>query len=118
MKKILIVDDQGDLRRLVRMTFEFASHEVIEAANGDECIDAVRRHRPDVVLLDVMMPGRSGVDVVRTLKSSPDLNKVPVVMLTALDSRQQRSEAAQAGADGYVVKPFHPLELLALVEAL
>jgi DNA-binding response OmpR family regulator len=113
MKKILIVEDHADIRRLVRMTLEFEDCEIHEAADAQAGWDQARRVRPDVVLLDVMMPGpMSGLDLCRAMRADPQLREAHIVMLTAMGSSMDRDAGLRAGADAYLVKPFSPMQLL------
>ncbi len=111
MKKILIVEDHADIRRLIRMTLEFDDYEILEAENGDVGLAMATEHQPDLVLLDVMMPGSlNGLDVCRTLKSWPHPPRV--LLLTARGRSEDLDAGLQAGAEAYLVKPFSPLQLI------
>ena len=111
MKKILIVEDHADIRRLIRMTLEFEDYEILEAENGEKGLALALQSRPDLILLDVMMPGAlNGLDVCRTLKSNP--NPPRVLLLTARGRSEDREAGMQAGAEAYLVKPFSPLQLI------
>lgn len=119
MKKILIVEDHADIRRLVRMTLEFEQYEVYEATNGEEGLAMAREVRPAIALLDVMMPGAmDGLALCRTLKSDPAFAGMPVVMLTARGHSDDREAGRLAGCDEYLLKPFSPLELIGTVGRL
>lgn len=119
MKKILIVEDHADIRKLIRMTLEFRDFDVLEVATGDEAWEVTQRIRPDVVLLDVMMPGTlSGLKVCQLIKDSDDLCDTQVIMLTARGSADDRQAGLSAGADEYLVKPFSTLKLLEVIESL
>jgi two-component system, OmpR family, phosphate regulon response regulator PhoB len=118
MSKILIIDDHPDIRRLVRLTLEFEDHQIMEAVDGRIGLEAARQWKPDIVLLDVMMPGMDGLETCRRLKAEPGLAHTRVVLLTARGSSADRSAGLAAGADEYVVKPFSPLTLLQRVEQL
>jgi two-component system, OmpR family, phosphate regulon response regulator PhoB len=111
MKKILIVEDHADIRRLIRMTLEFDDYEILEAENGDIGLEMATQHLPDLVLLDVMMPGTlNGLDVCRALKAR---DKPPrVLLLTARGRSEDLDAGMQAGAEAYLVKPFSPLQLI------
>jgi putative two-component system response regulator len=113
----LIVDDDGAFRALLRTTFEIVDIEVEEAASAERAAELVPRFRPDVVVLDVVMPGMSGIEYCRLLKSAEETREIRVVLLTG-SSSSTREEGTAAGADAYLVKPFSPLELLAVVERL
>lgn len=119
MKRILLVEDHVDIRRLIRMTLEFEDCEIIEASDARSGWEAARELRPDVVLLDVMMPGlMNGLDLCRALKADPELNSVPVVILSARGSAADREAGLGAGASAYLVKPFSPMQLLGLLGSL
>jgi DNA-binding response OmpR family regulator len=112
-KIILIVDDQGELRKLVRMTLEFGDYELHEAENGQRALDLSKVIQPDLVILDVMMPGDiNGYQVCEKLKQGQN-EKVPyVLLLTARGQKSDVEEGERVGADNYLVKPFSPLELI------
>lgn len=115
---VLLCDDESVLRELVRATLESDDYAIVEASDGEESLDLARRLRPDIVVLDMMMPGRSGLDVLRELRSDPGLTSIPVVMLTARARAADMNAALEAGADRYLAKPFSPLELISVVEEL
>jgi two-component system, OmpR family, phosphate regulon response regulator PhoB len=121
MKKILIIEDHADIRKLLRMTLEFENCEILEAADGDAGLLIALLETPDVVLLDVMMPGvMNGLDVCRAIKREPLLKNTRVIMLTARGQSGDREAGMAAGADDYMVKPFstlHVLEKLHFLEA-
>jgi DNA-binding response OmpR family regulator len=112
-KIILIVDDQGELRKLVRMTLEFGDYELHEAENGQRALELSKVIQPDLVILDVMMPGDiNGYQVCEKLKQGQN-EKVPyVLLLTARGQKSDVEEGEKVGADNYLVKPFSPLELI------
>lgn len=116
MNKVLIADDDAAVRAVVRTTLGDDAYEIIEAADGDEALERAREHRPDLVLLDVMMPRRSGIDVCRTLKSDPSTAGIVVVMLTGKSLDDERAAGLDLGADAYFTKPFSPVALLRRVE--
>lgn len=119
MKKILIVDDHGDIRRLVRMTLEFEDYEIREAADGSQALQQTREWRPDLVLMDVMMPGKiDGLKACAEIRSDPALDEVHVILLSALGHASDREAGLRAGADSYLVKPFSPLQLIGNIAAL
>lgn len=118
MTTIVVADDDADVRDLVQFKLEQGGMDVVSVGDGAAALEACRQHGPDLVLLDLMMPGMSGLDVCRSLRASAALADVPVIMLTA---RAQESDIAQgfaAGADDYVVKPFSPRELSSRVQAV
>jgi len=116
--RILVVDDIESNRRLLeaRLTAEY--FEVDQAASGQECLDAVRRHAPDLILLDVMMPGLDGFETCRRLKADAATRHIPVVMVTALDQREDRIRGLEAGADDFLTKPVDEVALFARVRSL
>jgi DNA-binding response OmpR family regulator len=115
---VLTIEDQPDIRRLIRMTLEFKGFRVLEAGDGESGIALARAEKPDLILLDVMMPGMSGLEVGRALTADPLLSATPVVMLSALGTADDRSSGLLTGVRAYLVKPFSPWELLDLVEKL
>jgi DNA-binding response OmpR family regulator len=118
LRKLLIVDDEDGVRALVRMTLDNDSYEIIEACEGGEAIEMATQHRPDLVLLDVMLPDMSGLDVCRKLKEDPSLTSTTIIMLTARAQVSDLGDAEDAGADGYFTKPFSPIALTRRVEAI
>lgn len=116
MARILITDDQPDLRRLIRWSLESDDNEIEEAVNGDEALQKARSMRPDLMVLDVMMPGTlNGLQVCQAVKSDAGLAHIPVVLLSARGQVSDIREGTQAGADGYVIKPFSPQRLAQVV---
>ena len=115
--RILLVDDDPALRALLRATFEVADVAVVEAENAEVARRQIRAARPDVILLDVNMPGTTGLELCAELKGAPATRDVPIVLLTGAD-RGTTTAAKKAGADAIVRKPFSPLELLAVAERL
>jgi CheY-like chemotaxis protein len=118
-KRILIVEDHADIRKLIHMTLEFEDYDIHEAPNADEGLLAVRRLRPDVLLLDVMMPGElNGLDLCRLVKTDPTLGLPQVILLSARGQSQDIEAGMNAGADAYLLKPFSPLKLIETIETL
>jgi DNA-binding response OmpR family regulator len=115
MSKVAVIDDDASVRELCRTVLIHEGFQVVEAVDARSGILLVAKERPDLVLLDVMMPEVDGMEVLRALKSDPDLSQIPIIMLTALDGVGQISLASTAGADGYVTKPFEVEDLLSLV---
>lgn len=109
---VLVVDDDDLIRAVVRTTLEDEGVEIIEAENGTEALRVARERRPDLVLLDIMMPGMDGYEVCSELRREPRTRDTVVVMLTAKDSRESRDRGLAAGANAYMTKPFSPLELI------
>ncbi len=119
MKKILIVDDHADIRKLIRMTLEFEEYEIHEAADGESAVEMAQAIDPDLVLLDVMMPGAfDGLEACRRIRALPALADVHVMLLSARGQARDREAGLQAGADAYLVKPFSPLQLIDCIAAL
>lgn len=116
MKKVLIVDDENNVRRLVAATLSGGDYQVLQARDGIEAMALIRRERPAVVLLDIQMPGLDGVEVCKQVKSDPALKETMVVMLTAQAQMEARRRATAAGADTFLTKPFSPLQVLEIVE--
>jgi DNA-binding response OmpR family regulator len=118
LKKLLIVDDEEGIRSLVRMTLDGGAFQILEARDGSQALEIARKHHPDIVLLDVMLPDISGIEVCRALKSDPLMDSTTVVMLTAKAQHSDVDEAEDAGADGYFTKPFSPIALVQRVELI
>lgn len=119
MKRVLIVEDQADIRELIRMTLELEDLEVHESADGQSGLDHALNLQPQLVLLDVMMPGAlDGFAVCERIRAEPRLKKTKVVLLTARAQAEDRTRGLKAGADEYLVKPFSPRELLSVVGRL
>ena len=114
-QKILLVDDDPNIRHLVHLYLDKAGFDVIEAARGDEGLAAFKREAPALLLLDVMLPGMDGLDVLREVRK---LSKVPVIMLTAKDETFDKVLGLELGADDYITKPFENKELVARVKAV
>jgi two-component system KDP operon response regulator KdpE len=111
---ILIVDDEPQIRRVLRTTLSSQGYTVAEARSGDEALEQIRGHRPDLILLDVNMTSSSGFEVCREIRGSSD---IPIIMLTVRNSERDKVQALDAGADDYVVKPFGSEELMARIRA-
>jgi CheY-like chemotaxis protein len=115
---ILVCDNEEVLRALIRATFDQDRYTIVEARDGDESLERARSAEPDLVLLDMIMPGRSGLEVLRELRSDPTLAQTPVIMLTARAQAADLEAAEAAGADRVLAKPFSPAQLAELVEEL
>ncbi len=116
MATVLIVDDDPKLLKMLRRTLAYEGFHVLSATDGHEALAEMQAHRPDVVVLDWLMPGLDGLGVLERLRGAGD--KTLVLMLTARDAVEHRVEGLESGADDYLVKPFAPAELLARVHAL
>jgi len=118
-KRVLIVDDQGELRKLVRMTLDFGDYELHEAEDGDRALKLANVIHPDLVILDVMMPGGiDGYQVCEKLKQRTSGSVPYVILLTARGQKDDLEEGKRVGADSYLVKPFSPLELINKVNSV
>jgi two-component system phosphate regulon response regulator PhoB len=119
MKKILIVEDQPDIRKLIRMTLEFEQCEIHEASDGAFGLHMATGVLPDLILLDVMMPGElDGLQVCQRVRADPKLAHTKVVLLTARGQARDQEAGRLAGADSYLVKPFSPLQLIDTIDKL
>lgn len=116
--QILVVEDEPAIQELIAFTLNRAGHGVQCACDAQEAYVCVRDGAPDLILLDWMLPGMSGVDLARRLRAEPKSKKVPIIMLTARNSEQDRIVGLESGADDYVTKPFSPRELLARIAAV
>lgn len=118
MKTVLIVDDEPTIRTLVNAVLDGPGVRTLEAADGPEAMDMIRRYRPDLVLLDVVMPRMDGFTVCQRMRAEESMARTPVLLLTALGQESDHELARRAGADGVVHKPFSPAVLRATVESI
>jgi len=119
-KKVLIAEDQPDSRRLladILTRFHPFGVETIVAHNGTEALEMARKERPDLILLDIMMPGMNGFEVCRSVKSDPELASAYIIMVSAKIQPEDRKEAAMAGADEYLTKPYDVNAVIERVQA-
>ncbi len=116
MNTILIADDEESLRLLIRTTLDSPDYTLLEAGDGVSALDMARREAPDLIVLDWMMPGKSGLEVARELKGNPRTAHIAILMLTAMGQEQDRKQGLAAGVQAYLSKPFSPLELLQRVQ--
>jgi len=117
--RILIVEDQADLRKLISLTLGSERYELAEAVDGPGALEAVETYRPDLILLDLMLPGGiDGIEICRRVRENPGLEGTRVVLLTAADQAVQRERASEVGVDEYFPKPFSPVKLRELVESM
>lgn len=116
--RLLVADDEDDIREIVELNFMMEGYDVISASNGWEAELAIRREQPDVVVLDIMMPGRDGLTVLRSLRADPATHDIPVVLLTAKATNGEVLDGWRAGAAGYTTKPFDPGDLIRYVAHL
>ena len=117
-KKILVVDDEKHIVRLVQVNLERAGYEVVTAYDGEEALQKVKQERPDLIVLDVMMPKMDGFEVMKHLKADPTTRDIPVIMLTAKAQDADVFKGWQSGVDCYLTKPFNPLELLTFIRRI
>lgn len=118
MTRVLVIDDEAPIRLLCRVNLEAEGMEVIEAPDGPQGLDVARRESPDVILLDVMMPGLDGWRVAEQLLDDPATASVPVVFLTARADLRDRARGMDLGGLDYITKPFNPVELASLVSSV
>ncbi len=116
MTKILIVEDEETIRKLERINLEMEGYEVVEAASGEEGLEVAKRENPDIVLLDVMLPGIDGFEVCRQLRAME--REVGIIMVTAKNQDIDKIEGLEAGSDDYISKPFNPRELTLRIKSL
>ena len=113
--KILVVDDELSLRMLISATLEGENYSINEAEDGMEALNIIKSQQPDLIILDVMMPGMSGFEVCKIVKSNPELSKIKILLLTAKAQKSDREEGQKTGADYFLAKPFSPYELLNII---
>jgi two-component system, OmpR family, phosphate regulon response regulator PhoB len=119
MKKILIVDDQLEVRELVAVTLMGDKYRILQAETGQEAIDATITEKPDLIIMDIMMPGEiDGLEATRRIKSNPETKDCKVIILTAKGQEADKEKGRKTGADDYFVKPFSPLELIKKIEEI
>jgi len=116
--KVLVVDDEQPIRDMLRMTLELADFECYEASDTQVAYAQVHDHRPDLILLDWMLPGGSGIEFLHRLKKKQSTADIPVIMLTAKTSEDNKIQGLDVGADDYMTKPFSPRELVARIKAV
>jgi two-component system alkaline phosphatase synthesis response regulator PhoP len=118
MAKILIAEDEPDIRELVAFTLRFAGYEVVVAHNGEEAVQLAVRELPDMALMDVRMPRMTGYDACRAIKAHPQLKDIPIVFLSAKGQEAEIETGLEAGAEEYLLKPFAPDQLIERVRAI
>lgn len=114
----MVVDDEPDLTRLVSHHLKMEGFDAVCASNGSEALETIKREEISLIILDVMMPGGNGLQVCRQIRSSPQTESLPIILLTALDDESDKILGLEMGADDYITKPFSPKELIARVKAL
>ncbi|MCL7930702.1 phosphate regulon transcriptional regulator PhoB [Halomonas llamarensis] len=117
-KTVLIVDDEAPIREMIAVALEMADYRVLEADNAQDAHAMVVDHQPDLLLLDWMMPGTSGIELARRLKREETTAELPIIMLTAKGEEDNKIQGLEAGADDYITKPFSPRELVARLKAV
>ena len=117
-EKIMVVDDEEDIQELVRYNLERNGHEVSCVSSGEEALEGIRSFRPDLLVLDLMLPGIDGFEVCKILKNDPKTERIPIVMLTAKGEESDIVTGLELGAEDYIVKPFSPQVLLARVRTV
>ncbi|MGM0520969.1 MAG: phosphate regulon transcriptional regulator PhoB [Pseudomonadota bacterium] len=117
-KTVLIVDDEAPIREMIAVALEMADYHVLEADNAQDAHSMVVDHQPDLLLLDWMMPGTSGIELARRLKREETTAELPIIMLTAKGEEDNKIQGLEAGADDYITKPFSPRELVARLKAV
>ncbi|MBI3457340.1 MAG: response regulator [Candidatus Rokubacteria bacterium] len=114
-KRILVVEDHEENRRIVRDLLTSAGYEMIEAVTGEEGVALAERERPDLILMDIQLPGLDGYEATRRIKANPALRPIPIIAVTSYALSGDEVKAFQAGCDAYVTKPFSPRALLAKI---
>ena len=114
-KRILIVEDQEDNRKILRDLLRSAGYEPLEAVTGEEGLTLAETHRPDLILMDIQLPGLDGYEATRRIKANPALRHIPVIAVTSYALSGDDVKAREAGCDAYVTKPFSPRALLATI---
>lgn len=118
MAKILIAEDERDIRDLITFTLHFAGHEVIAVINGEEAVEEANKHLPDLILMDVRMPRMTGYEACKIMKNDEATSGIPVVFLSAKGQESEVQAGLDAGADEYILKPFSPDELTERVKLI
>ena len=118
MARIVVADDDVDIRELVEFKLSTLGHDIVAVADGAAAIDACQANRPDLAVLDVMMPGMYGLEAVRVIRNDPSLADLPVILLTARAQETDVETGFESGADDYITKPFSPRELATRVQSL
>lgn len=118
MARVLAVDDDPTILRLLQVNLEMEGHDVLTAENGQSALAVIRAERPEVVLLDVMMPEMDGFQVCEAVRADPDIAGTPIVFVSARAQQSDLDRGYASGADGYITKPFDPLELIETIERL
>jgi two-component system alkaline phosphatase synthesis response regulator PhoP len=118
MTKILIAEDERDIRDLITFTLRFANYDVVAASNGEEAVALARQEVPDLIMMDVRMPRMTGYEACAVIKTVPNLKNIPIVFLSAKGQDSEIQAGLQAGAEEYLLKPFAPDQLTARIQAI
>ncbi len=119
MKTILVVDDRMEVREIVKVTLSIEDFSIVEATNGEDAVHLARMHVPDLIIMDLMMPGKiDGLQATEIIKKNDALKKCKIIVLTARNQEKDKEAIFKAGADDYFTKPFSPLELLKKVDEI
>lgn len=118
MEKILVAEDERDIQELLEYNLKQEGYESILVGRGDQVVEAVEKNAPSLVLLDLMLPGMSGIDICKKLRGNPKTRRIPMIMVTAKGAESDKIVGLEIGADDYITKPFSPKEVMARVKAL
>ncbi len=118
MRKVLIADDEHNIRHILDFSLNAEGFDVVSAENGEDAFTLAVNELPDIIILDVMMPGRGGIETCKVLKDDERTAEIPVILLTAKSTREDRDMGKAAGADGYITKPFSPQNVIDSVQSL
>ncbi len=118
MKKILIVDDRSEVVELVKVTLEGEGYQSIDASDGSEALEKIRLEKPDLILLDIVMPKMDGFEVLSEVRKDPKTKDIPIIMLSAKGQKLDQEKGKELGATGYIIKPFSPSALLKRIEEI
>jgi two-component system cell cycle response regulator DivK len=117
-KRILVVEDQEDLRAILRDFLTASGYDIIEAVDGSQGVAKARLHRPDLILMDIQLPVLDGYDATRQIKADPDLAPTPIIAVSSFAMKGDEEKAHASGCDGYVTKPYSPMNLLGIIRGL
>ena len=118
MHTVLIADDEHNIRHILDFSLHAEGFDVLSAHTGEDALTLAREYAPDLIILDVMMPGKGGIETCRALKEDPKTAVIPVILLTARSSKADREAGQEAGADEYITKPFSPQRVIEAVQGL
>jgi two-component system alkaline phosphatase synthesis response regulator PhoP/two-component system response regulator VicR len=118
MDKILVVDDEERIVKLLQVNLQKAGYDVVSASNGNEALNIIKKEKPDLIILDIMMPEMDGIEALRKLKQDKKTKKIPVVMLTCKSEDKDIFCGWKEGADAYLTKPFEPAEVIIMVKGI